>query len=100
MLSKDELLKHWGEDPAKVYIIYLPLPSTDYPPSLPQGFGETLPEEVALREYGAEFAVFEDHHPRLKGQSTTWKVVRSEIYPGISDCAYEAIVICHCDRVV
>lgn len=99
MISKEELLSYWGDTPARVHTIYLPLPLTKYPPDLPLGFGETPPEEVFVREAGREFIVYETQHPELKGQMTTWKVLRVEVYPGTDECAYDAMVVCHCDRL-
>lgn len=101
-LSKEELLSLWGGEPYTVttYSICLPIPTVKHPPSfLGQTFGRISSQELLQVSMGKLFQVYEDCHPTLKGKTTTWKVMRAEVYQGSDDCAYEAIVICHCDRV-
>lgn len=100
MLSKEELIAQWGEYPVETYALYLSLPKVEHPPGyLQESFGITPANEIAAKELGSEFSVYEDQHPEFKGQLVNWKVVRCEIYHGDDNCAYKAMVICHCDRI-
>lgn len=100
-LTKEELISQWGDYPVDAYITYIATPSTLHPPSfLSDSFSINSPEEIAEREIDSTFSAYENMHPELKGQLTKWKVVRCEIYRGSEDCAYKAIVFCHCERIV
>lgn len=99
-MTIEDLISQWGEYPVTVYTLYLALPRVKYPPSfLSMTFGDDRLENIKAKELNLEFQVYEDQHPNLKGTMTTWKVLRVEVYPGTKDCAYKAMVICHCDRL-
>lgn len=100
LMSREQMIAQWEQFPAKAFMFYVELPCVEYAPSyLMQAFGDMPDIEDLNNQVGREFQALEDQHPELKGQMTTWKVLRVEVYPGADDCAYDAMVVCYCDRV-